>query len=319
MKAVILDAATCRVNKPSFNKIEQAVDQLVTYDLTAKEEIYTRIKDAEAVFTNKCVLDKDILSQCPNLKYIGEMATGYNNIDIEYARQQGIRVTNVPAYSTASVAQMTFALLFAVTNTVQPHSDSVHRGDWCNSPLFTYSLFEQTELEGKVMGIIGFGDIGIRVSQIALALGMRVLVYSRTKKPQYDNEKLQFVPLNQLLRNSDVISLHCPLSADTEKMIDADAICQMKPNAIVLNTARGGLIDESALASALNSGKIAAAAVDVLSEEPPKESNPLLSAKNCVITPHIAWASNEAKMRLLNVVEQNFVDWLSNRQTNVIA
>ncbi|MBQ1234115.1 MAG: D-2-hydroxyacid dehydrogenase, partial [Oscillospiraceae bacterium] len=263
------------------------------------------------------VITKEIIDACPNLQYIGEMATGYNNIDVAYAAQKGIVCTNVPAYSTASVAQHTIALLLELTNHVQKHASSIAAGEWETKPQFCYWLSPIVELDGKTLGLVGFGNTGIRTAQIANALGMKVLVYTRTKKPEYENDNLKFVTLDELLAQSDVISLHCPLNTQTDKMINAAAIQKMKDGALLLNTARGGLLDEQAVADALNSGKLGGAALDVLSIEPPV-NNPLVGAKNCILTPHIAWASIEARSRLMDVVVQNAKAFMDGAPKNVV-
>ena len=318
MRAVVLDGNAHNPGDLDWTPLKDLFDSVEIYDfLVDKEETVKRIGDAEFLFTNKAAITADIIDACPNLKYIGEMATGYNNIDVAYATQKGIVCTNVPAYSTASVAQHTIALLLALTNHVQEHSETAKTGAWETAPQFCYWLSPIVELAGKTLGLVGFGNTGIQTANIAKAMGMKVLVYSRTVKPQYEDENLRFASLDEVLANSDVLSLHCPLNAATDKMINANSIAKMKDGALLLNTARGGLLNEQDVADALNSGKLGGAALDVLSTEPPK-NNPLLQAKNCVLTPHIAWASIEARTRLMDVVVQNAKSFIEGALQNVV-
>jgi len=318
MRAVVLDGNAHNPGDLDWAPLKALFERVDIYDYLAdKEETIKRIGDAQFLFTNKAAITAEIIDACPNLKYIGEMATGYNNIDVAYAAQKGIVFTNVPAYSTASVAQHTIALLLALTNHVQPHTDSVLRGEWETSPQFCYWLQPIVELAGKTIGLIGFGNTGIQTANIAMALGMKVLVYTRTVKPGYECENLRFASLDEVLAGSDVLSLHCPLNAATDKMINAAAIAKMKDGALLINTARGGLLNEQDVANALNCGKLGGAALDVLSTEPPKD-NPLLKAKNCILTPHIAWASIEARSRLMDVVVQNAADFINGNPQNVV-
>ena len=317
MRAVVLDGNAHNPGDLDWAPLKALFDEVEIYDYLNAEETVSRIGDAQFLFTNKGVITKEIIDACPNLQYIGEMATGYNNIDVAYAAQKGIVCTNVPAYSTASVAQHTIALLLELTNHVQKHASSIAAGEWETKPQFCYWLSPIVELDGKTLGLVGFGNTGIRTAQIANALGMKVLVYTRTKKPEYENDNLKFVTLDELLAQSDVISLHCPLNAQTDKMINAAAIQKMKDGALLLNTARGGLLDEQAVADALNSGKLGGAALDVLSIEPPV-NNPLVGAKNCILTPHIAWASIEARSRLMDVVVQNAKAFMDGAPQNVV-
>lgn len=317
MRAVVLDGNAHNPGDLDWSPLKALFDEVTIYDYLNAEETVSRIGDAQFLFTNKGVITKEIIDACPNLQYIGEMATGYNNIDVAYAAQKGIVCTNVPAYSTASVAQHTIALLLELTNHVQKHAASIAAGEWETKPQFCYWLSPIVELDGKTLGLVGFGNTGIRTAQIANALGMKVLVYTRTKKPEYENDNLKFVTLDELLAQSDIISLHCPLNAQTDKMINAAAIQKMKDGALLLNTARGGLLDEQAVADALNSGKLGGAALDVLSIEPPV-NNPLVGAKNCILTPHIAWASIEARSRLMDVVVQNAKAFMDGTPKNVV-
>ena len=317
MRAVVLDGNAHNPGDLDWAPLKALFDEVEIYDYLNAEETVSRIGDAQFLFTNKGVITKEIIDACPNLQYIGEMATGYNNIDVAYAAQKGIVCTNVPAYSTASVAQHTIALLLELTNHVQKHASSIAAGEWETKPQFCYWLSPIVELDGKTLGLVGFGNTGIRTAQIANALGMKVLVYTRTKKPEYENDNLKFVTLDELLAQSDVISLHCPLNAQTDKMINAAAIQKMKDGALLLNTARGGLLDEQAVADALNGGKLGGAALDVLSTEPPV-NNPLVGAKNCILTPHIAWASIETRSRLMDVVVQNAKAFMDGAPQNVV-
>lgn len=317
MRAVVLDGNAHNPGDLDWAPLKALFDEVEIYDYLNAEETVSRIGDAQFLFTNKGVITKEIIDACSNLQYIGEMATGYNNIDVAYAAQKGIVCTNVPAYSTASVAQHTIALLLELTNHVQKHASSIAAGEWETKPQFCYWLSPIVELDGKTLGLVGFGNTGIRTAQIANALGMKVLVYTRTKKPEYENDNLKFVTLDELLAQSDVISLHCPLNAQTDKMINAAAIQKMKDGALLLNTARGGLLDEQAVADALNDGKLGGAALDVLSIEPPV-NNPLVGAKNCILTPHIAWASIEARSRLMDVVVQNAKAFMDGAPQNVV-
>ena len=317
MRAVVLDGNAHNPGDLDWAPLKALFDEVEIYDYLNAKETVSRIGDAQFLFTNKGVITKEIIDACPNLQYIGEMATGYNNIDVAYAAQKGIVCTNVPAYSTASVAQHTIALLLELTNHVQKHASSIAAGEWETKPQFCYWLSPIVELDGKTLGLVGFGNTGIRTAQIANALGMKVLVYTRTKKPEYENDNLKFVTLDELLAQSDVISLHCPLNAQTDKMINAAAIQKMKDGALLLNTARGGLLDEQAVADALISGKLGGAALDVLSIEPPV-NNPLVGAKNCILTPHIAWASIEARSRLMDVVVQNAKAFMDGAPQNVV-
>lgn len=315
MQIVILDGYTLNPGDQDWAPIEQ-LGNVTIFDRSAKEEIVERAADAEIVLVNKVVLSAETLAQLPKLKYIGVMATGFNNIDIEAARAHGITVTNVKAYGPASVAQQTFALLLAIVNRVETHSESVLAGEWVASPDFCYWKTPLNELAGKTMGLIGLGDIGSQVAKIATAFGMNVIAYRKHPTP---TEGVEMVPLADIFRRSDVVSLHCPLTEETKELINRETLAQMKPNAIVLNTGRGPLIHEADLAEALRNGTIAAAGLDVLSTEPPKADNPLLSAPNCVITPHVAWATFEARQRLLQMVADNIGSFLNGEPRNVVS
>ncbi|GAB3180786.1 D-2-hydroxyacid dehydrogenase [Telluribacter humicola] len=317
MNIVILDGYTLNPGDQSWESIE-ALGTVTIYDRTPTEQIVERAKDADIVLVNKLELRDKQLAQLPKLKYIGVTATGYNNIDLEAARSQGIVVTNVKGYSSPSVAQHTFALLLALTNHVELHSQSVHSGDWTKSPDFCYWKTPLVELSGKTMGLIGLGDIGSQVAQVALAFGMEVLVY-RKHPSQTDNSQIQNVSLEELFKNSDVVSLHCPLTEDTREIVNAESLALMKPSAYLINTGRGPLINEADLADALQKGQIAGAALDVLSSEPPQADNPLFNAPNCIITPHIAWAFFESRQRLLQLAAENIEAFQAGSPQNVVS
>ncbi|SDF13693.1 glycerate dehydrogenase [Dyadobacter soli] len=315
MNIVILDGYTLNPGDQDWAPIEK-LGNVTIYDRSAKEEIVGRAGDAEVLLVNKVVLSADTLAQLPKVKYIGVMATGFNNIDIDAARKQGITVTNVKAYGPASVAQQTFALLLAIVNRVETHSQSVFAGEWAASADFCYWKTPLTELAGKTMGLIGLGDIGSQVARIAAAFGMKVIAYRKHPAP---TEGVEMVSLDEIFRQSDVVSLHCPLTEETREIVNRDSLSKMKRSAVVLNTGRGPLIHEQDLADALQNGTIAAAGLDVLSVEPPKADNPLLSAPNCVITPHVAWATFEARERLLQMVADNLAGFQSGNPRNVVS
>lgn len=315
MKIVVLDGHTLNPGDLSWAEIEK-LGELTVYDYTAPEQTIERTADAEIVFTNKTVLDKSIIAQLPDMKFIGVLATGYNVVDTAAAREAGIVVSNIPAYSTASVAQMVFAHILHFTQHVAVHAQSVSKGDWSKSKDFAYWLFPQTELADKTMGIIGFGQIGQAVARIALAMGMKVIFSNRSKKET--GLDAQQVDLDLLLKESDFISVNCPLTDQNKGFINAETLVKMKPGAFLVNTGRGPLINEADLADALNSGKIAGAGLDVLSSEPPASDNPLLTAKNCYITPHIAWATFEARTRLMKIAGDNLTAFLNDKPINVV-
>jgi glycerate dehydrogenase len=317
MKIVILDGYTINPGDLSWSGLEK-YGELTVYERTPKELIVSRIGDADVVMTSKCVLSYEVLSRCPNLKWIGVLATGYNMVDLEYATARGIPVTNIPAYSTDSVAQFTISLLLEICNRVGVHNEAVHSGQWQTSEDFCFRLTPQIELAGKTLGIIGFGNIGKRVSKTAEALGMKVLIASRYPDPAFETECITFSTLEALYRSADVISLHCPLTEDNRGFIDRNAISQMKDGVILLNTSRGPLVNDADLAHALQSGKVLAAGLDVLSVEPPREGNPLIGLPNCIITPHIAWITRESRTRLINTAVANLESWLAGKNTNCV-
>ena len=314
MKTVVLDGFCLNPGDLEWTAFEQ-LGELTVYDRTPANLVVEHSKDAAALLTNKTVLNAENMSQMPNLKYVGVLATGYNVVDLEYASSRGITVTNIPAYSTASVAQMVFAHILNITNSVEHHSQMVHSGAWSSSIDFCFWDRPQVELAGKTIGLVGLGNTGMATARIALAFGMKVIAV--TTKKNLPNE-IKSVSYNELWRQSDIISLHCPLSADTRNLVNASTIAQMKPTVMVINTGRGPLIDERALADALNSGRIAAAAVDVLSTEPPTADNPLLTAHNCQITPHIAWATREARERLMGIAFANLKAFADGSPINVV-
>ena len=320
MKIVVLDGYTENPGDLSWSGFE-GLGEFTVYDRgseTDKEgEAIARIGDAEIVITNKTPITKRVLDSCPSIRYIGVLATGYNVVDYTYAAKQGIPVTNVPGYGTDTVAQFTFALLLEICHHVAHQSEAVHVGRWEQCADFCFCDYPQIELAGKTMGIIGFGRIGQKVGIIAKAFGMRVLAYS---PHEYERGKAigTYVNLETLLAESDIISLHCPLFPETEGIINQGTIAKMKDGVIILNNGRGPLIVEQDLADALNSGKVQAAGVDVVSVEPIKGDNPLLTAKNCFITPHIAWATKEARQRIMDCAVQNLKAYLAGKPENVV-
>lgn len=317
MKIVILDGFTTNGGDLSWNGISELGD-LTVYNRTAPGEVIDRCLGAEAVLTNKVIITDEVMQALPQLKYIGVMATGYNVVDIDAARRRGIVVTNVPAYSTPSVAQMVFAHLLNITNQVALHDRQVHEGRWAGNQDFCFYSAPLIELAGKQMGIVGLGQTGSAVAKIALALGMRVMAYT-SKSQESLPEGIIKGSLDEMFATSDVVSLHCPLTPDTKNIVNAARLATMKPSAIVINTGRGPLVNEQDLADALNNGTIAAAAVDVLSTEPPAADNPLLSARNCHITPHIAWASQAARARLIDTLTSNLKGYISGNVVNNVA
>ncbi len=310
---VILDGFTANPGDISWAAIE-ALGNCKIYDRTGEADVVARAADADIVLTNKTLITQKSLAALPRLRYIGVLATGYNTVDVQAAQQRGILVCNVPEYSTPNVTQAVFALLLELTNRTGHHSQTVHEGRWSASPDFCYWDGELVELAGRTLGIVGYGRIGKAVAAVGRAFGMQILAHRRTA-----SDDPQFVSLDRLLSESDVVSLHCPLVPDTKELINAARLAQMKPSAFLINTARGALIHEPDLAAALNAERIAGAGLDVLSVEPPLASNPLLSARNCVMTPHIAWATHNARLRLLEVTAANIRGYLLNRTQNVIT
>ncbi|MBE6036050.1 MAG: D-2-hydroxyacid dehydrogenase [Clostridiales bacterium] len=317
MKIVILDGYGANPGDLSWEGLE-ALGELIVYDRTPRELVAERMAGAEAVFTNKSLIDDVAMAACPDLKFIGVLATGYNVVDTAAARKRGIAVCNVPAYSTPDVVQMTMALLLEICLHVGHHSDEVHKGRWQNNADFCFWDTPLIEISGKTLGIIGYGTIGKAVARVAAAFGMKVLVTGRPGKAVEAEACCTAVTLEELLAQSDVVSLHCPLTADNQGLICKETIAKMKDGAILLNTGRGPLLNEQDVADALNSGKLYAAGVDVVSAEPIKAENPLLQAKNCIITPHIAWATEEARKRLLAVSVSNLEAFLAGKPVNVV-
>lgn len=317
MKIVYTDAYTLNPGDLDWAPI-RSLGEVTFYDRTNPDQLLERLKDADIVLTNKVKLSREILAQLPQLRYIGVTATGYDIIDIVAAREQGIVITNVKGYSTDSVAQLTFALLLELTLHAGRHNESVHIGEWANSPDFSYAKSPLIELTGKTLGLVGYGDIGRKVAGIGQAFGMQVLVSRRSHDPSPE-PGVTYVERSALFAQSDVVSLHCPATPDTIGFVNKELLTQMKSTAYLLNTSRGSLLNEADVANALNDGRIAGAGLDVLAVEPPKPGNPLLTAKNCVITPHIAWASYEARQRLMHEVADNLRAFLKGIPKNVVA
>ena len=303
MKITVLDGYTENPGDLSWDWLE-ALGETSIYDCTPDGLIAERSAGCEIIITNKTPLRRETLEKLPELRYIGLLSTGYNVVDWEYCKEKGIPVCNIPTYSTSAVAQLTFALILEHTNHVALHSDSVMSGEWSNCKYFCYQKSPLAELDGKTLGIIGFGKIGKAVAVIARAFGMKVLAHTNHPAPFDD---MEFVTTDELLAESDFVTLHCPLTPQTEGMVNAEFISKMKSSAVLINTSRGQIIDEQALADALNSGRLAGAGLDVLSAEPPKADNPLLGARNCLITPHIAWAGYETRARLMDICPINCV------------
>ncbi|PTN09347.1 D-2-hydroxyacid dehydrogenase [Mangrovibacterium marinum] len=316
MKLVVLDGYTLNPGDLSWKPLE-CFGELVIFDRTKPEELLSRIKGASAIFTNKVIIDDSVIRHSPTLKYIGVMATGYNVVDLQAANRAGITVTNIPAYSTNSVAQLVFSFILHFANQLHRHAADVADGGWTNSPDFSYTLSPQQELAGKVIGIVGFGQIGQKVAQIAQAFGMRVIFQNRSDKSHL-NHDWQQVELDDLLTQADYVSLNCPLTAENHGFMNLEKLLRMKKGAVLINTARGALVDEQALAEVLNTGRLAGAGLDVLTHEPPEANNPLPTTRNCIITPHIAWATQSARKRLLHILTSNFEAYLNHKPQNVV-
>lgn len=317
MNIVVLDGFTLNPGDLDWGPLE-ALGNLTVYDRTLPDQLMERAAEANLLLINKTLLSREVLIGLPNLRYIGVTATGYNVVDVQAAADRGIPVTNVPAYGTHSVAQFVFALLLELCHRVQWHGDAVQNGDWARSADFCFTRSSQVELYGRTLGLIGLGRIGRQTAQIAAAFGMKVMAVGsgRTQPPPV--EGVQWVSLHELLRQSDVVSLHCPLTPETTELINAERIRMMKPSAFLINTSRGPLIQEQHLADALHEGRLAGAALDVLSVEPPTPSNPLFTAPNCIITPHIAWATKEARSRLMDTAVDNVRAFLSGGPVHVV-
>ncbi len=316
-KIIVLDGYAANPGDFNWDGLTQ-LGECTIYDRTANNDIINRIKDAEIILTNKTPITAETIEQSPHLKYIGVIATGYNIVDIEAAKERGIVVTNIPAYSTNSVAQLTFAHLLNIAQRVQTHSDEVKKGRWSRNIDFTFWDTPLIELFGQKMGIIGLGNTGMATAKIALGFGITVCAYTSKKQDELP-QGIEKIELNDLFKTCDIISLHCPLNSKTQGMINKDSLSLMKPNVILLNTARGGLINEQDLAEALNNELIYAAGIDVLTEEPPQADNPLVAAKNCFITPHFAWASFSARERLMKIVQENIKAYIDGSPINNVA
>jgi glycerate dehydrogenase len=316
MKIVVLDGRTLNLGDLSWDGF-RALGKLTVFDRTPVDEIPQRAGEAEIVLTNKTVLNRETIRKLTHLQYIGVLATGHNVVNVAAAAKRGIVVTNVPAYSTASVAEHVFAFLLEEARRISFHAHTVRKGRWCDAPDFCYWLHPLTELAGRTIGLVGYGHIGKAIAQRAVAFGMPVLCHTRTP-PAAAPEGVRFCDLDTLFRDSDIVSLHCPLTPETDKFVNAARLAQMKRSAWLNNTARGGLVDDLALADALNSGKLAGAMLDVLTEEPPLPEQPLLRARNCLITPHHAWATREARTRLMEVALANLKAFLAKQPQNVV-
>ena len=316
MKAVVLDGYTLVAKDLNWDDLAE-ICELTAYDSTLPSQLVERAKDAEIILTNKVVLGAEQFDSLPKCKYIGVLATGYNVVDLTEAKKRGIVVTNIPSYSADSVAQLVFSFILNFTFRVQEHSMEVHAGKWCSSQHFCYHSFPLQELKGKVLGVAGFGDIGSKVARLGVAFGMNVLFYNRSKKDNVICESIRQVDKHELFTSSDFLSLCLPLNDASCNFINADTIAMMKKTAFIINTGRGGLVDESALAKALNDGRIAGYATDVLSKEPALESNPLLST-SAVITPHIAWQTYEARQRLMRIAVANVDAFIKGTPVNVV-
>jgi len=316
MKIVVLDGYTLNPGDLSWEGLE-ALGETEIHDYSAPDEIVPRAQGAELIMPNKAVISKEVIDQLPDLKYIGVQATGYNIIDIETAAERGIVVTNIPTYGTPSVAQMVFAHVLNLTQRVAHHDDTVKEGRWTSNRDFCYWDFPLLELMDLTMGIVGYGRIGQRTGEIASAFGMKLLVHDEYIKPE-DHPNAEFASVEEVFKRSDVISLHCPLTPETEKLANAERLAMMKETAFLVNTSRGPLVDDQALADALNAGTIAGAGLDVLTVEPPPTDNPLMKAKNCYITPHIAWATRSARSRLLDTLVENAKAFIDGKPQNVV-
>lgn len=316
MKIVMLDAYTTNPGDLSWDFMND-FGEVTVYERTPSDKILERAKDADIIVTNKTPITKEIIDNLPNLRFIALMSTGYNIVDYMYLKEKGIPVSNIPSYSTDAVAQLVMSFILEIAMNVGLHSQSVKSGDWVNSSDFCYWKTPLTELSGKTMGIFGFGKIGKAVAERAKAFGMNVIAYTPR---MHGNEPdfVKFVSLDEMLKNADVVSMHCPLTPETEGIVDKEFISKMKCGAYFINTSRGTVVNEQALADALNSDKLGGAGLDVLSTEPPKADNPLLSAKNCFITPHIAWAAFETRERLVGILKENIQAFINGKPQNVI-
>ncbi len=320
MKIVVLDGYCLNPGDLNWDGLN-ALGECTVYDrtsLTDMEEVIARIGDADVVYTNKTPMPKEVFERCPNIRFVGVLATGYNVVDVNAAKEKGIPVANIPTYGTASVGQFAIALLLEICHHIGHHNKAVHEGKWEHNPDWCFWDYPLIELDGKTMGIIGYGRIGQATGRIAQALGMKVLAYDSYHNPALENENCRYADLDEVLAQSDVIALHCPLFPETEGIVNKENIAKMKDGVIILNNSRGPLIVEQDLADALNSGKVAAAGLDVVSTEPIKGDNPLLGAKNCIITPHISWAPKESRQRLMDIAVNNLKAYLDGKPVNVV-
>ncbi len=318
IKIVVLDGYTENPGDLSWDALG-SLGRLTVYDRSTPAQVLERIGDAEVVYVNKVVLNRQILEACPNLKFVGVLATGYNVVDVKAAKELGIVVSNIPTYGTAAVAQFAIAMLLEICHRFAHHADAVRAGRWTASPDFCFWDYPLIELDGKTMGIIGFGRIGQATAKIAQAMGMKVLAFDSYKNPALESATCRYVELDELLAASDVIALHCPLFPETQGIVNKHTIAKMKDGVIILNNSRGPLVVEQDLADALNSGKVYAAGLDVVSTEPIKADNPLLKAKNCFISPHISWAAKESRSRLMDIAVENLRQFKNGTPVNVVS
>ena len=326
MKIVILDGYTLNPSDKNPTDLDFSIlenlcgtqNQVIVYDRTESSQTVQRIDDAQIILVNKVLITKEVIDSCPNLKYIGLCSTGTNVVDLDYAHQKGITVTNVPSYSTAGVSQLVFSFILEFTNHVKLHSDDVHSGGWIKSPDFCYWKAPLTELPGKTLGIVGFGAIGKQSAKIAQAFGMNVVCFTRSPEKLKDFPEIKAVSFEELCKNSDFISLHCPLTEQTKNLINKDSINLMKNSCVVINTARGPIVNEVDMVDALYNRRIAGFACDVVSVEPMQKENPLLNCPNCLITPHIAWASLETRQRLFGEIVKNLESFILGKERNIV-
>ena len=317
MKIVVLDGYTLNPGDLSWKDLEK-LGEVNIYDRSRGDEVLERCAGTNVILTNKTPVNRELIDALPALQYIGVIATGFNIVDIEAARSRGVPVTNVPGYGTPSVAQLTFSLLLGLCMRVEGHSESVKGGKWSKSKDWSYWDYPLAELKDKTIGILGLGDIGKKIADIATAFGMHVISTSRTQTDQSHRSNFRWVSFDELLQESDVVSIHCPLTDETQGLFNAEAFKKMKPTSFLINSSRGPIIIDKDLADALNNDVIAGAGIDVLSEEPPPPDNPLFKAKNCIITPHIAWATKESRQRLMNTVVNNLKEFIAGKSVNVV-
>ena len=317
MKIAVLDRCTVTRGDVSLSPLEE-LGEVRYFDLLPPADVPTAIGDCDAVVVNKARITAQVMDACPNLKFVGVFATGYNNIDVAAADERGIVVCNVPGYSTAAVAQHTIALMLHFASHADDYAVSVGQGEWVQSRAFSYFKYPVTELAGKTLGIFGYGTIGRAVAKIALAFGMTVIATSRSHTSGCEGE-VTFVDADTLFASSDYVSLHCPLTPETEKAVNARTLALMKPSAVLINTARGGVTDEQAVVDALNEERLRGAGIDVLCEEPMRDNHPYLTAKNCYVTPHVAWGSLEARTRLIGIVADNLIAWRDGKSQNCVG